>query len=97
MLRHNLRNHGLELLLPAFDLSSKADAIRELQMAGLNHDALEQKCLIQQFNNTLRPAELAAELERWDQALEQTFQLAKQEDVQVVQRVTLDPMELSHD
>ena len=96
ILRHHLKTHGLELLLPAFDLSSKAEAVRELRSAGLNPDALEQKCLVQQFNNTLCPAELTAELARWDQALERTFQLAQQENLQVIQRITLDSTGLSH-
>ena len=97
LLRQHMRKEGVELLLPVRGLSSKVEAIRELQLAGVSHDALEQKCLVQQFNETLCPAEIATELDRWDHALEQTFQLAKSENLQIMRRVVLGPDEASHD
>ena len=96
LLRQHMKKEGLDLLLPVLDLSSKVDAIRELQLAGVSHDALEQKCLAQQFNNTLPSTEMAAELERWGHTLEQTFQLAKSEDLKILRRVVLGPDEAPH-
>ncbi len=97
ILRRSLRAHGVDLLLPVSDLPSKADAIRELRLAGLTPDALEQKCLVQQLNNTLPSDELTTELHRWSQALEQVFRHGRYGDIHVVQRVTLGPMELPDD
>lgn len=90
-LRYELKTRGIELLLPVVDLSSKAEAIGELQLNGLRDDALEQKCLIQQFNPPLRPGEMTAELQRWGRTLEQTFEVAQREGPEIVECLHLDP------
>ena len=96
ILRRHLQLHGLKLVLPASDLSSKADAVQELRSLGLTETALEQKCLVQQLNHTLPPAELADELERWDRSLSQAFCLAKRTNLHVIDRATLGPTEMRH-
>jgi PP-loop superfamily ATP-utilizing enzyme len=69
-LRNVLSKFGKELLLPVRDLQSKEQAIAELRSSGLTIDALEQKCLVQQFNTRIQNEALRyAEIQRWAEAL----------------------------
>jgi hypothetical protein len=64
-----LASHGMNLLLPVSDIATKHDAILELEKYSLSTVALEQKCLQQQFNTTLKPSEIENEIAAWEKAL----------------------------
>jgi len=68
-LRRFLATRGVELLLPVYDLSSKSQAISELEALGLSGEALEQKCLVQQRNLRLSPETREHELDEWETSL----------------------------
>ena len=93
IMQYRLRDRGINLLLPVSDVSSKSQAVRQLQDAGLTHGALEQKCLKQQLNVTLSPPALTAELQRWDRALERSLDLAADVDITPAHRVDIEPEE----
>ena len=59
-LRDVLGRCGLKLVTPVYDVSSREQAVSELQALGLSAAALEQKCLQQQFNVALPPQQLWA-------------------------------------
>lgn len=69
MLREILRSVDLQLLLPAYDVSSKENAISELLAKGLTTESLEQKCLHQRTSEELPKEKLIFELARWETAL----------------------------
>jgi hypothetical protein len=69
-LRAVLDQFRLGLLLPAYDLASRDQAIAELIARGLNGNALEQKCLRQVSNVTLGQLALESQIESWTAALE---------------------------
>ena len=91
-LTHQLERHGIDLLLPVLDLESKQAAIMELRANGLCPDALEQKCLQQQFNASLGPEQAHAETDRWECALASSFAAARNVDLRVLQRVEIDDL-----
>lgn len=61
-----LDHHGIRLHLPVYDVTEKAAIIRELKLAGVTEESLEQKCLVQVNNRTLTPQALTAELLAWE-------------------------------
>ena len=69
-LRAVLDHFRLGLVLPAYDLASRDQAIAELIARGLNGNALEQKCLRQVSNVALGQLVLESQIERWATALE---------------------------
>ena len=89
ILRKQLHKSGVRLLLPVSDIASKRDAVRELRAEGLNDNALEQKCLLQQLNVPLRHDEASAEIDRWGRALAGAFCQARQTNFRILERVRL--------
>jgi hypothetical protein len=64
-----LNRHAIQLLLPAYDLASREQAIMELSARTLSSEALEQKC-IQQVNNVkLDQARLTQQVDLWESAI----------------------------
>jgi hypothetical protein len=61
-----LRGRQIVLLLPVYDLESKASAVATLRTFGLSEEAMEQKCLKQIWNRPLSPDTLAVEVDRWE-------------------------------
>lgn len=68
-LKQALADHGLDLALPVYSIPSKEEAISELKKHGLTSNALEQKCLKQQFNRKLGQGEYEAELVAWENGI----------------------------
>lgn len=64
-----LADFGMELILPAYDVPSKDEAITELKCDGLSEMSLEQKCLQQVLNVKLEPAHLAEQVSGWGMAI----------------------------
>jgi hypothetical protein len=83
-LRSVLAEFDVALLLPSADLTSKADAVAVLGDNGLSGDALEQKCMKQQFNDVdLSIAESHAEIDAWKIALRKSFHERALTDVEI--------------
>lgn len=61
--------HGLELILPVYDIQTKEEAVALLRRTGLTQSALEQKCLRQVRNEALDADRLGTELAAWEKAI----------------------------
>lgn len=68
-LRGRLQAAGLELSIPVYNLTSRAEAEAELSSLGLSTDALEQKCLKQINNIRLSDEALVRHLDNWETRL----------------------------
>ena len=72
-LREALTRHGINLLLPVYDLASREEAQAELHRHRLSTEALEQKCLLQ-VNNVALPADLLrAQIALWEHAIKESL------------------------
>jgi len=71
LLQNTLTRHGFELMLPAYDIESRASAIQELKARGLSELALEQKCTRQVNNVNLEGQELSQQLKLWAKAIDE--------------------------
>lgn len=80
---------GIGLELPVYDIASKSEAIAELSKYGLTIEALEQKCLRQQFNVALDPARLEKEISAWEQATVQSMAVLSQLQIEIVSEFPL--------
>lgn len=69
ILRRALAREGLRLELPASTLGSKDAAISALAALSLTTEALEQKCVTQQYNPELSEQERAGALHEWERRL----------------------------
>ena len=73
-LRTILQRNGKELLLPSRDLKNKEEAQAFLRDHNLSENALEQKCLKQQFNDKFFAPEVArGEIDTWAAGLERSL------------------------
>lgn len=88
-LRGVLARHGIELVLPVYDIPSKAAAIAELEALGLNSAALEQKCLQQITNVVLSDERLRQQVGLWEAAIDGSMSKISDIEVDVVERRTL--------
>ncbi|QBK03792.1 hypothetical protein DW355_02500 [Hylemonella gracilis] len=71
ILESTLKQHGLELKLPVYDIESRASAVQELKTNGISEMALEQKCIRQVNNVELEGATLFSQLELWGKAIDE--------------------------
>jgi hypothetical protein len=65
-----LNRHGIELVLPVYDLDSRERAIEELTARGLSTEALEQKCIQQVTNLALDSGRLNEQIDLWERAID---------------------------
>jgi predicted subunit of tRNA(5-methylaminomethyl-2-thiouridylate) methyltransferase len=72
-LSSTLIRHGIELVLPVYDLVSREDAINELLLNGLSAESLEQKCLRQITNVALSEERLIQQVELWENAIDRSM------------------------
>ncbi|ACH37356.1 hypothetical protein Gbem_0325 [Citrifermentans bemidjiense Bem] len=72
-LKTTLARHGIELLLPVYDLPSREVAIEELGAYGLSTSSLEQKCLRQITNVALSEERLIQQVDLWEDAIERSM------------------------
>ena len=84
-----LASRGIRLELPVYDIASKAEAIAELARYCLSTESLEQKCLQQQFNVALDPAQLKEEIVIWEHALRETLAASNQFQIETVSKIAL--------
>jgi hypothetical protein len=59
----------VSLILPVYDIKSRADAMQELKASGISEMALEQKCTRQVTNVELEGATLLHQLDMWGKAI----------------------------
>lgn len=71
VLKATLRRHGIELVLPVYDIKSRLSAEQELRARGVSELAFEQKCTRQVNNVELEGAELSQQLELWAKAIDE--------------------------
>lgn len=71
ILELTLIRHGFELMLPVYDIVSRAGAMQELKASGVSELALEQKCTRQVNNVVLEGPVLAQQLELWAKAIDE--------------------------
>ncbi|WP_448536827.1 hypothetical protein [Sphingobium yanoikuyae] len=69
-----LADHGVRLLLPVSDITSRDAAERELEANGLSRIALEQKCSRQITNVKLEDSQLRLQVALWEAAIRASFQ-----------------------
>lgn len=80
-----LSRHGIRLSLPAYDLVSREQAIKELSVRELSTEALEQKC-VQQVNNVkLDHARLTQQVDLWESAIHASMASLSAIDIEVVE------------
>lgn len=91
-LRDVLGRFGLTLLTPVYDVSSKEQAVSELQTLGMSAAALEQKCLQQQFNAALPTQQLKQEIDRWAEALAIALNTMRYNESLVMANLRLDDL-----
>lgn len=70
LLGQTLTRHGFELMLPVYEIESRASASQELKRRGVSELALEQKCIRQVNNVELQGTELLRQLELWATAID---------------------------
>jgi hypothetical protein len=84
---------GIELLLPAYALKSKEEAIAELKKNNLSEGALEQKCIVQQKNRELGPDVLKSQISEWVAHLERSISSMTYESLDIVADLKLDDLQ----
>lgn len=70
-LEGTLLRHGIELILPVYDIESRASVEGELMARGISGLAFEQKCSRQVNNVELKGLELEQQLVLWEKALDE--------------------------
>jgi len=91
-LRELLRSVGISLHLPVEDLVSKEHAIAELVALRMSPDALEQKCLKQEFNSELPAESLKKEIDKWEQSTRNQLASSQQLTLTVLSEMRLDEL-----
>ena len=80
-----LTSRKIRLVLPAYNIASKSDAIAELTRYHLSPEALEQKCSRQEFNvDTLEPSHLKDEIAVWEQVLLETLEALGGNEIETI-------------
>lgn len=68
-LEHALKQYGIKLILPVYDIATREQAIEELIKNGLSAESLEQKCLRQITNVALSDERLTQQVSLWEKAI----------------------------
>jgi hypothetical protein len=84
-----LAHHGIELILPVYDLSSRENALSELMARSLDPESLEQKCLQQIRNIALDANRLAQQVGLWEAAIETSMAASPPVEIEVLTLTTV--------
>jgi hypothetical protein len=84
-----LSRHGVTLLLPAYSVASKSEALQLLTSYGVSTEALEQKCVKQVFNITLPEDQLRKEVQQWESAIGASLEDQTLQSLEVIEQTTL--------
>jgi len=79
-----LTRHGLRLLLPVRDITSRERAVKELAARNLSTEALEQKCIQQVMNITLSPNALSQQVSLWERAINVSMSALSSIEIEVM-------------
>ena len=88
-LREVLLRHGIELILPVYDLESRAQAVEQLMQKGLSTDALEQKCIQQVTNVALSGDQLNHQIELWENAIATSMSLLAEIKIELIETTAI--------
>lgn len=77
ILKSTLMRYGFDLMLPVYDVASRADVIEELKIRGVSELALEQKCTRQVTNVELEDSILSEQLGLWAKAIDEELGRSK--------------------
>lgn len=72
-LRDVLRRHQIDLHLPVYHCQTRQEVIAELRAFGVTTASLEQKCIRQVNNIELSESRLTAQINLWEQAIEESI------------------------
>jgi hypothetical protein len=84
-LRRVLARHGIELIVPVYNLASRDEAIAQLAAKGLSTEALEQKCIRQITNVELEPRTLRQQIDLWEKAIEASLCVVDSINIEVIE------------
>lgn len=77
ILKSTLARYGFDLMLPVYDVASRANVIEELKSRGVSELALEQKCTRQVTNVELEESILSQQLGLWAKAIDEELARSK--------------------
>jgi hypothetical protein len=83
-LQRVLGRHDIALELPVYDLNCRDDARNELRFNGLSIDSLEQKCLRQVTNVTLKERDLEQQVALWEMAIDESMSQVDSIDLEIL-------------
>jgi predicted subunit of tRNA(5-methylaminomethyl-2-thiouridylate) methyltransferase len=84
-----LARHGLQLILPVYDLASRRAAVEELEKSGLSVEALEQKCVQQVTNLALGDELLSQQVSLWERAIDISMSVLPTIEIEVIEATTV--------
>ncbi len=84
-----LGRKGVRLLLPVYDLASRDEAVRELEVRGVSRNSLEQKCVQQVDNVSLPNDKLTAQIALWERAIETSVSSLSLVEMNTIESTTL--------
>ena len=84
-LTQTLSSHGIDLVMPVYDLASRENAVAELRSHNLRGESLEQKCIRQVTNVTLPPEKLNQQIDLWVKAIDASMRSLNEIDIDIVE------------
>ncbi len=84
-----LGRNGVQLLLPVYDLTSRDEAERELEVRGVSRNSLDQKCVQQVENVSLPEDKLTAQIALWERAIETSVSSLSLVEMNTIESTTL--------
>jgi predicted subunit of tRNA(5-methylaminomethyl-2-thiouridylate) methyltransferase len=88
-LRSITERHGIKLLLPVYDIANRNQVIQELVGAGVQSNALEQKCSLQVKNIALNAEQLIAQVALWEKAITKSIAMIDEIEISIIERAPL--------
>jgi hypothetical protein len=85
-----LRRHGIQLMLPVYDLPSRDQAVEELTSRCLSTEALEQKCIQQVSNVALSVDRLKQQIDLWERAINASMCALSEINIEVIEATSAD-------
>lgn len=84
-----LSRHGIGLLLPVYDIDSRARAEELLKEFSLSSESLEQKCLQQISNVSLSQEALKQQVDLWERAINESISKIDEIEIEILEDTTV--------
>ena len=84
-----LSQHGIQLILPVYDLASRDQAIQQLRASGLSSEALEQKCIQQVNNVALSVDRLEQQIALWERSIQASMAALQEIEIEVIEATSV--------